>query len=233
MRSSLLATSLFVLAASAALPATAQAPVTRPSIHDQIARIDRSVQSASAVVQAEVQKVPIATAVETQTIEAPAPAKTITVVTDAQKAALIQGIENFVADKKKQEQKFSVLTTTFIISAAVLALLASLASFMNLNRVAGVLGIVVIAAVGLPNVYPMAALADFYQNLTDQALALQTDCQFTIPFTKDVYDSSAAQLKALILFEANNRPKFGEGKVSTDDLTTQLQTLRTTAGQNP
>jgi len=90
-------------------------------------------------------------------------------------------------------------------------------------------GLIVVAVVGFPNVYPVSALSDFYGSLASQAVALQTDCELKNPFTQEDYASSAGQLKILLLYEANNRPKLGTAHMSTEELAKALQTYKTSA----
>ncbi len=190
----------------------------------------REVQVAPPEVKQAVSEVPQVNPAEVHEITAPQnPAKQISVVSDKQKQLLVSAVRNFTQEKKRQEKKYWWLALVFVVAGAACALLASIFNFVKWNTIAGIISLIVIAVVGFPNVYPIPALADFYGALATQAVALQTDCELKNPFTEDDYTSAENQLKYLILYDATNRPKLGTTKVSTEDLTKQLQTYKTTA----
>jgi hypothetical protein len=191
--------------------------------------VGHQIQNASPEVKKAVSEVPQVTPADLHQITAPQnPSKTITVVSDSQKKILLAAVNSFTEQEKRRDRKYSWLAIAFLIAGAVFALLGSIFNFIKWNTTAGIVGLIVVAVVGFPNVYPIPALADFYSSLATQAVALQTDCELKNPFTEEDYNSSESQLKLLILYDANNRPKFGSTKVSIDDLTKQLQTFKTT-----
>jgi hypothetical protein len=188
------------------------------------------VQTAPPEVKQAVSEVPPVNPAEIHEITAPQnPARKIAVVSDNQKELLVSAVTNFTQEKKRQETKYSWLALIFVVAGASCALIASIFNFVKWNTMAGIVGLIVIAVVGFPNVYPIPALADFYGALATQAVALQTDCELKTPFTEEDYTSAENQLKYLILYDATNRPKLGTTKVSTEDLTKQLQTYKTSA----
>jgi len=191
----------------------------------------QEVQRSSPEVKRAVDEVPQVNQAELHEIVAQQnPAKKITVVSDRQKQLLVSAVDKFTEEKRRQEREYSRLAIAFVVGGATFALLGSVFNFIRWNTAAGVIGLMVIAVVGFPNVYPIPALADFYGSLATQAVALQTDCELKNPFTEEDYNSSEGQLKILLVYEANNRPKLGSTKVSTEDLAKQLQTYKTTAG---
>jgi DNA-binding transcriptional regulator YdaS (Cro superfamily) len=175
-----------------------------------------------------VDQVPQVSPTEVHQIEKAQPAtRKIDVVSDNQKQVLVTAVRNFSQQKQNQAKIYSRLEIFFLIAGAVLALVGGIFNLMKLNTIAGIVSLIVVAVVGFPNVFPVAPLADFYTALATQALALETDCELKNPFTEDDYNSSQSQLKYLILYDANNRPKFGTTKVSTEDLVKHIQTYKT------
>jgi hypothetical protein len=188
----------------------------------------KEVQVASPEVKQAVDQVPQVDPTQVHQIEKPQPpTKKINVVSDSQKQALVAAVRKFSQDKQSQAKLYSRLQIFFLIAGAVLALLGGIFNLMKLNTVAGIVSLIVVAVVCFPNVFPVAPLADFYTALATQALALETDCELKNPFTEDDYKSSQSQLTYLILYDANNRPKFGTAKVSTEDLVKHIQTYKT------
>jgi len=122
--------------------------------------------------------------------------------------------------------KFSNLALGSIIVSAALALLGSIASFLSKNKTAGIISLTVAAIVGLSNAYPIGSSAHFYSALAGQGKALTVDCEFARPYTTTVYVSDVSQLKVLYLTE-EKKPTFGSPQLATDNLTTELQQLRT------
>jgi hypothetical protein len=191
--------------------------------------ISRDVANASSEVQATVAQIPAVNQENVRQVQPITPEKSVAVVTDKQKALLVSAVDKYTNEKQREAGKFSMLATTFMVLGAVLALLGSICSFLRRNTVAGVVGLVVVAIVSAPNLYPMNAMADFYGALATQAVALQTDCNLKNPFTVTDYESSEAQLKVLILYEAQTRPTFNSSKTSTEDLAAKLQSLRSSS----
>lgn len=186
------------------------------------------VRIASPEVKQAVAEVPQVNPAEVHQIEKPpSPTKTINVVSDSQKEALVVAVRKFSQEKQSQAKIYSRLEIFFLIAGAVLALVGGVFNLLKLNTMAAVTSLIVVAVVGFPNVFPVAALADFYSALASQALALETDSQLRSPFSEDDYKSAQGQLTYLILYEANNRPKFGATKVSTEDLVKHIQTFKT------
>jgi hypothetical protein len=193
--------------------------------------VAKGTSSATPEVRKELSEVPSVQPQEVHEINAPqAPPKKIVVVNNEQKAALISAIDKFTKEKRHQQSVYSTWALTFLVAGVVLALVGSILNFIKWNTLAGIVGLIVVATVGFPNVYPLPALADFYNILAAQALALRTDCELRETFTEDDYKASENQLKLLILYEANNHPKFGSAKSSTEDLVQKLQTARTVTG---
>jgi|ERR1039458_1924608 hypothetical protein len=102
-------------------------------------------------------------------------------------------------------------------------------SFARKHVIAGVVGLIVTAIIGFTNTYPVGALSDFYRGLDAQATALQLDCELKQPFGVDSYNSAADQLKLLYLYEGSKRPGIGNYRVPLQDLTKELQTVKTSA----
>jgi hypothetical protein len=211
-------------------PSSGQNPVAEAArkISQLNGQLLNEVRIASPEVKQAVAEVPQVNPAEVHQIEKPpSPTKTINVVSDSQKEALVVAVRKFSQEKQSQAKLYSRLEIFFLIAGAVLALLGGIFSLMKLNTVAGIVSLIVAAVVGFPNVFPVAPLADFYTALATQALALETDCNLKNPFSEDDYKSAQSQLTYLILYEANNRPKFGATKVSTEDLVKHIQTFKT------
>lgn len=189
--------------------------------------VDANIKRASAEVQQKAAEVPAIKPAEVTAVPAPEnPAKQIEVVSEPQRQELIAKIKQFADETKKSQSSFYGLALTLVILGVLLALCASVLGFVKMARAAGVVSLVVAAVVAFPKAYPIPALADFYSSLATQALALETDCELKSPMTVDEYKASAAQLKTLILYEAQNKPGFGEASAATDTLAKQMQELR-------
>jgi hypothetical protein len=161
---------------------------------------------------------------------APMPASPAVIpVTPDQKNLLEQKIVEFESHARAEQKKFSGLAMVAVVGIAGLSLAASLLSFASRNRIGGILGLVVVAVVGVTNAYPVGPLSDFYRSLAAQTSALQLECDLKDPFTIDAYNAAADQLRVLILYEANNRPQLGSTSSSVDELTQQLQVYKSSA----
>jgi hypothetical protein len=188
----------------------------------------KEVNVASPDVKQAIDQVPAVNPAEVHQIERPqVPTKQINVVSENQKQLLLTAVRNFSQEKQNQARVYSRLQVFFLIAGALLALLGGIFNLVKWNTLGGVVSLIVVAVVGFPSIYPVAAFADFYSALATQALALETDCELKNPFTEDDYKSSENQLKYLILYDASDRPKLGATKVSTEDLVKQIQTYKT------
>lgn len=181
--------------------------------------VTSQVEQASPQAQAKVNELP-------QTPVEPKPQ--LDVVSEGERTHLCGKISAFTGHAQSQELEYSRLALLTIISAAGLALVGSIASFLAKNKTAGVISLVVAAIVGFSNAYPIGPVADFYRSLAGQANALSVECEYTKPYTINAYVSNLNQLKLLYVYE-DKRPGLGNYKLSTDDLTKQLQVVRTTA----
>jgi len=206
------------------LPSFGQTPLQ--NVQDALSQATKAiggvasqVQQASPQVQAKVNELP-QTAIE--------PKPLLDVVSEAERTHLCRKIGAFTGHAQSQEQEYSRLALATIISAAGLALIGSIASFLAKNKTAGVISLVVAAIVGFSNAYPIGPVADFYRSLAGQANALSVECEYTKPYTINAYASNLNQLKLLYVYE-DKRPGLGNYRLSTDDLTKQLQVVRTTA----
>ncbi len=192
--------------------------------------IDMRVKAATAEVQQQANAVPEIKPTDVQIVPSPQnPTQQVEVVSEQQRQQLIEKVKEFAGEKKKSQSHFYGLALTLVIAGVGLALVAAVLGFVKMANAAGIVSLIVAAVVGVPKAYPVPALADFYNSLSVQALALETDCELKNPMTVDEYKASAAQLKALILYEAQNKPGFGATTTATDDLAKQLQELRTLA----
>lgn len=181
--------------------------------------ISTQVQQASSETQAKVGQLP-------QTPIEPKPQ--LETVSESERTHLCGKINAFRDHAQSLENDYSRRALATIILAAGLALVGSIASFLSKNRTAGVISLVVAAVVGFSNAYPIAPVADFFRSLAGLANALSVECEYTKPYTINAYISNLNQLKLLYIYE-DKRPGFGNYRLSTDDLTKQLQVVRTTA----
>jgi len=149
-------------------------------------------------------------------------------VSESVNEALCRKVDEFANHAVSEEKLYFRLALGGIILSACLALLGGITSFLNLNRIAGVISLVVAAIVGLSNAYPVGRLADFYGTLRGQASSLSLDCSGAVPYTLTTYSSHLNQLKLLYVYE-EQRPSFGNYKLATDELVKQLQVVKTTS----
>jgi hypothetical protein len=183
------------------------------------AEVTSQVQQASQQAQAKVNELP------QPSIE---PKPQMEAVSEGERTHLCGKITAFTGHAQSEELKYSRLALATIVLAAGLALVGSIASFLAKNKTAGVISLVVAATVGFSNAYPIGPVADFYRSLAGQANALSVECDYTKPYTINAYASNLNQLKLLYVYE-DKRPGLGSYRLSTDDLTKQLQVVRTTA----
>jgi hypothetical protein len=185
------------------------------------AEVTSQVQQASPQAQAKVNELP-------QPPLDPKPQLQMEVVSEGERTHLCGKISAFTGHAQSEQLKYSQLALATIILATGLALVGSIASFLAKNKTAGVIGLVVAAIVGLSNAYPIGPVADFYRSLAGQANALSVECEYTKPYTVNAYASNLNQLKLLYVYE-DKRPVLGNYRLSTDDLTKQLQVVSTSA----
>ena len=193
--------------------------------------IKLQIQQATPAAKAEIEKVPSVPAptpassgAGTTSVPQPTPVRAVGA---DQKNLLMTKIVDFANHARSEERKFSAIATVAIIGIAALSFVASVLSFASRNKAGGVLGLVVVAVVGITNAYPVSALSDFYRSLAAQTAALQMECDLKDPFTAEAFNSAADQLKVLILYEADKRPQLGSPGATADELTQTLQALKT------
>jgi len=222
---------IFVWVVTTALtsgPAAAQAPkkfqleavqAMRHSISEEVAK-------ASVQVQEQAAKIPVAAPPPAALPDQPPPA-----VSASEKSALLGKVNDFQTYATGEKDKFSRLAAISLIAAAILGLVGSIASFLSWSKLGGVSSLIAVAVIGFFNAYPVSPLADFYRSLATQATALKVDCDLREPFTLEAYDSAAAQLKLLYVYEGDKRPKWGSSEAVGQDLAGQLQSLRTASNR--
>jgi hypothetical protein len=182
-----------------------------------VSQINRQVQQSSSLTQAKVNELPH------PTIE---PELQLVLADESDRRILCGKVETFAGHAKSEEQLYSKLALMGLILSACLALFGSIASFLAMNRIAGVISLIVAALIGLSNAYPIGRVADFYGTLAGQAGALSLECDLTKPYTVTTYTSHLNQLKLLYVYE-EQKPSFGSYKVATDELTKQMQGVKT------
>jgi hypothetical protein len=199
----------------------------------QRATIRAEIAKAPPEVQQRTQEVPVVNQQEVQQVTVPQPTeKKVSMVSDAQKAILVSTVSEFVARTSRSRDRFVLIATTAVFVGAALALISAITSFLGFRVTAGVIGLVATAVVGSSSVYPSAALANFYRALSAQGTALQLDCTLKTPLTEEDYEANRNQLEVLVLFEGTKRPEIGNAKDVSDDLSKQLQLIRTGAHVN-
>jgi hypothetical protein len=191
----------------------------RHSIAEEVAKASPQVQEQAAKIPA---PAPAPVAVPNQ----PPP-----VVSEGEKAALLAKVNDFQTYATGEKGKYSMLAAAALIAAALLGLVGSIASFLSWSKLGGVASLTAVAVIGFFNAYPVSPLADFYRSLATQATALKVDCDLKEPFTLEAYDSAAAQLKLLYLYEGDKRPKWGSSETVSQDLAGQLQALRSASNR--
>jgi len=187
------------------------------SVQQIQAQIGEKIERADPAVQNAVQSIPTV---------APSVQAKPELVSDGNRELLLKKIGDFVDHTQYYESLYGRWALGLIIGAAVLALTGAIFSFARQHIVAGIAGLIVTAMISFSNAYPLNALADFYRGLYSQASSLQVDCQLKQPFTVDSYNSAANQLKLLYVAEGQ-RPGFGNYKIQTRDLQTELQSVKT------
>jgi len=147
---------------------------------------------------------------------------------DQQKQKLLNAAQSISTEAGKNEQMYQRLGLASIILSAVLALIGSIASFLKMNKVAGIVGLIVVAIVSLSNTYPIASLHNFYRDLKAGADAIVADCTFVIPYTEATYKTNYAQYKLLVV-SAGKRPTFGNFQNPADTLKAEMQSVKIAA----
>lgn len=161
-------------------------------------------------------------------IKAIQPLSVAVTVSDQQKHKLLDAAQSFSAESGKSEQWFFRLGVTSIILSAVLALIGSVSSFLKLNRVAGIMSLIVVAIVALSNAFPIGNTVTFYRDQKAGADSIITDCTFTVPYTQTIYDANVAQYKLLVL-NSGKRPSFGNFQNPSDTLKAEMQQVKIAA----
>ncbi len=156
----------------------------------------------------------------------PEPKPQIELANETDRVALNSRVAAFADHAESEAQGYSQLALAAIIVSAAFALIGSIASFLSKNKTAGIIGLVVASIVGISNAYPVGALAAFYLQLAGEARALKVDCELLKPYTVNAYNSDVNQFKLLYVYE-DKRPSFGSPRLATDELTKELQAVRT------
>lgn len=216
-----------VLALCASLAAQVPSQALRQSVTKLNQHIFSQVQSATAEVKQQADQVPSLDPGQVKEVPAQPTTTTVKVVDPAQKTKLETEISSFVDRTTRGRDRYTFLATTTVIIAAVLALVGGILSFLSFNKPAGIVSLVVAAVVAAPSIYPLAPLASFYRVLAAQGSALKLDCELRDQMTVQDFDSARQQLLLLILNEGQNRPQIGNAKDISEDLSKQLQVLRT------
>jgi hypothetical protein len=220
---------LIVVTVAGQAPSPAKRLALQQMIQSQRETILRGIQNSPSEVKQQVDAVPAIQPAQVQQVPAPPPASTVAVVSDSQKDMLVRLITNYAETWNNQKNKFSSLATGLAFAGVGFALLATISSYISKPKLAGILGIVTTAVIGLPRVYPAEALADFYRSLSTHATTLQTTCTLKVPFTVDDYKSASDQIQLLISTEGTKQPHLGSAGDISEDLAKQLPVLKTEA----
>lgn len=156
----------------------------------------------------------------------PEPKLQIELASETDRVALYGKVAGFADHTESEAQRYSQLALAAIIVSAAFALIGSIASFLSKNKTAGIIGLVFASIVGISNAYPVGALAAFYLQLAAEARALKVDCELLKPYTVNAYNSDVNQFKLLYVYE-DKKPSFGSPRLATDELTKELQVVRT------
>jgi hypothetical protein len=200
------------------------------SLRTMNAQISRQIAASSDAVKKQVDQVPTVDPGQLKQVPVAPPAQTVNVVSADQKSMLSLEIDKFVVQVTKQRDRYTSLATAGALIGAILAVVGSILSFLKYNKPAGIVSLVVAAVVSVPSIYPLAPLASFYRALSAQGSALQVDCRLRNPMTESEFESEGKQLTVLIVFEGQNRPQIGNAKDASEELSKQLQVLRTGTG---
>ncbi len=207
-------------------PIFGQAPLVNERVRTAVDSLNRQVLASSPQVRAAVAAIPIITTFAGQPTIPPAPqAAPIPVATKDQRNQLLSLITSFGDRVSASQRRYSTAATTLIFAGCVLALVASVLSFLKKNTAAGIIGLVVAALAALPTAYPTNNLASFYRTLGAQSTALLYDCTLSDPMPMDKFNSASSQLQLLVLYEGEKYPQLGNTKDASGDLAAELQTL--------
>ena len=212
------------------VPAQQPSVTLLQSLRTMNAQISRQIAASSDAVKKQVDQVPTIDPSQLKQVPVAQPAETVNIVSADQKSMLSLEIDKFVVQVTKQRDRYTSLATVGVIIGAILALVGSILSFLNYNKPAGIVSLVVAAVISAPSIYPLAPLASFYRALSAQGSALQVDCRLRNPMTESEFESEGKQLTVLIVFEGQNRPQIGNAKDVSEELSKQLQVLRTGTG---
>jgi hypothetical protein len=178
--------------------------------------IDLAKQVAAVHVQPQTVQVPAP-------VVAPPPTPIIAVVTEPERAKLLQSIDELNTSAAQNASRNGNVALALVIAAIVLGVAASIAGFCKAATVAGVLSILTTATVGANNALPFREDANSYKIVAAQSHALGLDVTLHSSITQDEFKGYAQKLTALAA--------YGDDKAvsgSTQQLQELLEKLRST-----
>lgn len=102
-----------------------------------------------------------------------------------QQQQLLRQIEAFVQTFWRLRKRNAWINTSLVVGGLVLGLGVSLAGFLNHGFLAGVLGIVITALIGLQNAFNFSERADFYHIIHNEAKALRDRLRYKVSTTQE------------------------------------------------
>ena len=153
-------------------------------------------------------------------IAAPQEGATVTVVTDAEKANLLQSVGKVEQDARFNAERNSNVVLTLLIAAILTGLFAGIAGLLKAATTAGVLSLVATAATGANTVLPFRGDADASRTVATQAHVLAIEVGLQRVITEDLYKSYTEKLVALAGY-GNGRGEYASTR-ELDDLLKKL-----------
>lgn len=146
--------------------------------------------------------------------------QTVTVVTDVERATLIDHIEEDRATAAQNAGRNMRIALSIVILAIALGLAASVAGFCKAALPAGILSILATAAVGANNTLPFRDDANAYSLVSADAYALSLQASLDLHMTPEHYDSIVAG-RTLLTTRGDNKSITGSPQ-QLDDLMSKL-----------
>jgi hypothetical protein len=155
---------------------------------------------------------------------------TVTVVTDDERAKLVQRIDAVRESAARNAERNMRIALGMVIAAIVLGLAASVAGFCKAALPAGVLSIIATAAVGANNTLPFRDDANAYSVVSSEAYALLLQASLDLHMTPEHYDSVVSNLT--LLAKRGDSKSVAGSPQQLDDLMSKLH-LPTSAPADP
>jgi hypothetical protein len=128
-------------------------------------------------------------------------------VSAEQRQYLVKLVRDFYEEVKRQSRSPSDWEVGLIFGAMAFGLVSALLSVFSLNKAAAIASAFVVAAGGIPKVYPIHERAVYYRTLTNQSYSLMGSLQIPFQMAAPEYEDGVERLKVLMNYRATRYPE--------------------------